>query len=342
MMWITDRNGYPEGMFRQVFQRFPLLGAVVQGAMDSGGGRTGPGQGRGQGAAHGAIIWLVSLLLALPVFILVYPHLPRWVLPVGHGWRVDHLLALALILAAFIILVRRFQLAVYTALVVGLGVLTITSLTGRYGFSDLYRDYAGFLASLRGNTEPLPMLLRGEGPFSGAEEIRARIDFQDPAVRSFAVRAATTWFTGEDVREEDAVLVQCLSVFKVINSEWRYVNDVKGGEYFARASESVPLLAGDCDDHAILMAACIKAIGGEVRLVRTTGHIYPELRIGNAADMDRAAQLIRERLFPRTARHATLFYHTDGQGGRWINLDYTRDYPGGEVMDEAIRGVMEV
>jgi hypothetical protein len=261
---------------------------------------------------------------------------------VGHGWRFDHLIALVLILVAFIILVRRFQLAVYTLLVVGLGSLTVTSLTGRYGFRDVYRDYAQFLGSLRQNTEPLPMMLQGEGPFQGAEEVQAHIDYRSPAVRAFAVRAATSWFTDADIRPEEATLVPCFSVFKVINSSWKYVSDVKGGEYFATASESADLLAGDCDDHAILMAACLKAIGGEVRLVRTTGHIYPELKVGDAKAMDRAAILIREQLFPRTAKHATLFYHTDAHGDRWINLDYTRAYPGGEVMDELIRGILIV
>lgn len=297
---------------------------------------------KGQGFAHGVIIYLVALILTLPLFILVYPHLPRWVLPVGHGWRFDHLIALVLILVAFIILVRRFQLAVYTLLVVGLGSLTVTSITGRYGFRDVYRDYAQFLGSLRQNTEPLPMMLQGEGPFQGAEEVQAHIDYRSPAVRAFAVRAATSWFTDADIRPDEATLVQCFSVFKVINSSWKYVSDVKGGEYFATASESADLLAGDCDDHAILMAACLKAIGGEVRLVRTTGHIYPELKVGDAKAMDRAAILIREELFPRTARHATLFYHTDAHGDRWINLDYTRAYPGGEVMDELIRGILIV
>ena len=297
---------------------------------------------KGQGFAHGVIIYLVALILTLPLFIVVYPHLPRWVLPVGHGWRLDHIIALIAILIAFIILIRRFQLAVYTLLVIGLGSLTVTSLTGRYGFRDLYRDYAQFLGSLRQNTEPLPMMLQGEGPFPGAEEVQAHIDYRSPAVRAFAVRAATSWFTEVETRPNEATLVQCFSVFKVVNSSWKYVSDVKDGEYFATASESAALLAGDCDDHAILMAACIKAIGGEVRLVRTTGHIYPELKVGDARAMERAASLIRGSLFPGTARHATLFYHTDANGDRWINLDYTRAYPGGEVMDERIKGILTV
>lgn len=293
----------------------------------------------GHGFAHGMVLYLVALLLTLPLFLIVHPHVPRLILPIGQGWRLDTIITFGVVLFAFIILVRRFQLAVFTALVLGVAVLTITGFMGRYGFRDVYRDYAQFLRSLRSNTEPMPLMFEN-APFEHAEVLRSRIDHTSPAVRSFAVRAATMWFDDVQVEDQDLELVQAFSIFKVINSRWKYVSDVKGGEYFATASESAALLAGDCDDHAILMAACIKAIGGEVRLVRTSGHIYPELKVGDAAAMDRAARLVREKLFPDQARHATLFYHTDAQGQRWINMDYTRHYPGGEVMDEEVRGVL--
>jgi hypothetical protein len=298
------------------------------------------GKAQGQGFAHGVVIYLVALLLALPLFLLVEPHVPRLILPIGNGWRLDTVITFGLILGAFIVLVRQFQLAVYTVLVLGVASLTVTGLMGSYGFRDVYRDYAVFLGSLRNNTEPLPLLLQEVGPFEDADVLRSRIDHTSPAVRSFAVRSATMWFGNADVREGEYTLVQSFAVFKTINSRWKYVSDVKDGEYFATASESTLLLAGDCDDHAILMAACIKAIGGEVRLVRTTGHIYPELKVGNAKAMERAAYLVREELFPDIARHATLFYHTDANGDRWINLDYTRHYPGGEVMNEEVKGVL--
>lgn len=306
---------------------------------NEGQGRPGDHDGR---MAHGVVIYLVALLLALPVFLVVQPYVPVIVIPVGNGWRLDAILTFILLLWILIVLVRRFQLAVYTVLVLAVAGITVTALTGRYGFKDVYRDYALFLASLRDNTRPLPQLLQQPGPFKDAEVLRARIDYQTPAVRSFAVRSATRWFGDVPIKEGEYTLVQAFSVFKVINSSWTYVSDVKGGEYFAYASESTELLAGDCDDHAILMAACIKAIGGDVRLVRTTGHVYPELRIGDAAAMERAVYLVREVLFRNEARHATIYYHTDAQGDHWINLDYTRDHPGGEVMNEAINGVLHL
>ena len=298
--------------------------------------------GQAYGLAHGLIIYLAALLTAMPIFLLLHRYLPRVVLPVGNGWRLDQILLFVLVLALLIMIFRRFQLVLYTLLVAAASVLTITSLTGSYGFREFYGDYGILLRSLKDNTEPLPLLLKDLAPFADAAVIRSRIDHDDPVLRSFAVRAATTWFNDKQWSDDDYQIVQALSIFKVINSSWTYVNDVKGGEYFARASESATLLAGDCDDHAILMAAAIKAIGGEVRLVRTTGHIYPELRVGDAAAMQRAARLIREDLFPEVASHATLFYHTDEHGDRWINLDYTRHYPGGEVMDETIKGILNV
>lgn len=297
--------------------------------------------GPAQGLAHGVVIYLVSLLLTLPLFLVIYPHVPAMVLPIGDGLRVDHIVTFLAVLVAMVVLVRKFQLAVYLLLVLGLGALTITSLTGRYGLRDVERDYGIMLNSLRGNTRSMPLTMAELRPFQDADVILSRIDYQDPLVRRFAVKAATTWFA-DKVTNDDYELVQDFSVFKVINGSWRYVNDVRGGEYFAPASESISLLAGDCDDHAILMAACLKAIGAEVRLVRTTGHIYPELKVGDAKAMERAAYLIREELFPEEAAHAPFYYHTDANGDRWINLDYTRHYPGGEVMDESIKGILPV
>ncbi|MBL8001535.1 MAG: hypothetical protein JNL05_06200 [Flavobacteriales bacterium] len=292
------------------------------------------------GLVHGVLIYLVALLLALPLFLILYPFTPVIIVPVGNGVRIDQVLVFGLVLVALIVLVRRFQVLVYALLVLGVATLTVTGLTGGYGFRDLYRDYGVFLHSLKESTHALPVT-RGLRPFADADLLQARIDHGDPALRSFAVAAATAHFNELAQKQDDPTLIQCFSVFREINSRWRYVNDVKGGEYFAKASESAVLLAGDCDDHAVLMAACIKAIGGRVRLVRSTGHIYPELHVGDAHGMEHAAWLIRTRLFPEQAAHATLYYHTDEAGQRWINLDYTRTYPGGEVLEPEVVGTLE-
>ena len=304
---------------------------------------SGAGDGEdGYGLAHAVLVYLIALLLTLPLFIIVYPFVPEITLPVGQGLRLDHLLTFTFILVGFVVLVRRFQLAIYVVLIVLMTAITFTGLFGNYGFGDLYRDYAALLHGLRNTTVNVPMAARHLEPFQDGAELRSAIDHLDPHVRDYAVRAATAHFKDAPIGGDEFTMVQCFSIFKEINAHWRYVSDPQGGEYFARASESVGLLAGDCDDHAILMAACIKAIGGEARLVRTSGHIYPEFKVGGNKDLERAAYLIRKELFMREVGEAPLYYHTDADGGIWLNMDYTRSHPGGEVLDESIVGILDV
>ena len=298
--------------------------------------------GIGNGLAHAVIVYLVALLLSLPLFIVLYPYVPELVLPVGDGMRVDHVITFVLILIAFIVLVRRFQLAVYVVLIVGMLAITVTSLSGVYTLGDMYNSYAEFLTSLRETSAQVPLASQRLRPFHDAEKLKALVQDGDPVVRKNAVLMATAHFTDVPVGADEFTLVQSFSIFKEINSRWKYVSDVKGGEYFASPEESIELMAGDCDDHALLMAACIKAIGGEVRLVRTEGHVYPELRIGDSEKLERAAYLIRKVLFVNEVGDAPLYHHTDADGQHWINMDYTRPYPGGELMSERIVGILDV
>lgn len=296
----------------------------------------------GDRMAHMVIVYLVAVLLTVPLCIILYPFVPELVLPIGEGIRVEHFITFACVLIAFIVLVRRFQVVVYVALMTGLVAITFTSLMGRYGFGDLYRDYAELLNSLRDTAPTAPLAARKLAPFHDADKLKGLLQDPDGKVRRAAVRMATANFTNVKVAPDEFTLVQSFSVFKEINSRWRYVSDVKGGEYFATPMESLDLMAGDCDDHALLMAACIAAIGGEVRLVRTEGHVYPELLIGTEAQMERAGYLIRKELFAKEVGDAPLYHHTDADGRHWINLDYTRNYPGGELMNERIIGILGV
>ncbi|MBL7952246.1 MAG: transglutaminase [Flavobacteriales bacterium] len=296
----------------------------------------------GDRMAHVVIVYLVAVLLTLPLFIILYPFVPQLVLPLGDGVRVDHMITFGAILLAFIVLVRKFQVVVYGGLIAGMVALTLTSLFGTYGFGDLYRDYAGWLATLREAAVNAPLAAKKLAPFHDAEKLKALVSDSDGTVRKEAVRMATANFTNVKVGADEFTLIQSLSIFKEINSRWRYVSDVKGGEYFATPAESIELMAGDCDDHALLMAACIKAVGGEVRLVRTEGHVYPELLIGDEAHLERAGYLIRKELFTKEVGDAPLYHHTDADGRHWINLDYTRPYPGGELMNERIVGILPI
>jgi hypothetical protein len=297
--------------------------------------------GYGDRLARTVVMYLAALVLALPLFVIIDPYIPEVVLPWWGGVRVDQVLTFAAVIGAFMVLVRRFQLVVYGALLIALLGLSVTSIIGNYTFGDLFTNYSQWLRSLQMTASQVPMASQRHDPFQDAEKLRALVNELDPAVRKAAIQMATANFKEVKVAADEMVLVRALSIFKEINSTWTYVSDPKGREYFAPTAESMELMAGDCDDHAVLMAALINAVGGEVRLVRTTGHVYPELLVGDDERLERAAHLIRKVLFVKEVGDAPLYHHTDADGRHWINLDYTRNYPGGELMNERIIGILE-
>ena len=289
---------------------------------------------RPQSLLANVLVGILSFILAFPLFILGYYRLPDLAWP----YHTDRIIVFSIISVLLLLLVRSFKFIIITAIAAVVGWLWYGTLTGQYGFAELYRDGKNVLSGL--NNEPVSkdMVFTGSRSLGTDREIANAIDYKNPVVRDFAVAATNEYFKieQEGTRLHYRTLVQCLAVFKKINENWNYVSDPKDEEYIAKASESVKLLAGDCDDHSILMAASIKAIGGTPRLVYTEGHIYPELLIGNKKDLEHIGKLIHERLFPDESFGRTIHYHRDEKGNIWINLDYTAGYPGGKFMGEDV------
>lgn len=272
---------------------------------------------------------ILSFVLAFPLFILVYYRLPNLEWP----YHTDKLLIFFVIAVMLLLLVRSFKFIIVTAVIATIGWLWYGTATGKYGFSDLYKDSKAVLYGLKNDPKD-GYVFTGSRALGTDREIVNAIDYKNPIVRDFAVAATNENFTRqqEGAKLKYRTLIQCLAVFKKINEHWNYVSDPQEEEYIAKASESVKLLAGDCDDHSVLMAAAIKSIGGIPRLVYTNGHIYPELLIGSKKDLEHLGKLIHEKLFPEESYGHTIHYHRDEEGKIWINLDYTAGYPGGRFM----------
>ncbi len=154
-----------------------------------------------------------------------------------------------------------------------------------------------------------------------AQKISKAINPQNPITRDFAVILASK-YPGEYSVE------QICSIYHYLYQNWKYVNDPKGSDYFASASESIGNgLAGDCDDFAITMSALIEAIGGTSRVVcawgKEVGHAYAEVCFGNQAD-------ILKSLANKYKQEA--LYHTD-KNGIWLNLDRSAKHPGGPFLE---------
>ncbi|HEV8285650.1 MAG TPA: hypothetical protein VGQ09_15155 [Chitinophagaceae bacterium] len=279
-------------------------------------------------------IGLLSFLLAIPLFILAYHRLPDLDWP----YHTDKILIFSLIAILLLLMVRSFKYVIITGVIAIVGWLWYGTVAGQYGFREFYQDGKAMIYGMQNNSNEKGVVFTGSRALSTDREIVKAIEYKNPVVRDFAVGATNEYFADEQQGERMRyrILIQCVAVFKKINENWNYVSDPQDDEYIAKASESVKLLAGDCDDHSILMSAAIKAIGGTTRLVYTHGHIYPELLIGSKKDLDHMDKLIHTKLFAKESNHKTIHYHKDEDGKIWLNLDYTAGYPGGKFMGKDV------
>jgi hypothetical protein len=290
------------------------------------------------------LLTVITILITLPVFIVVYRNMPIIELPIGDGFRIGHILIFSVIFIISYLLIRQYRMIVYGLVLVGLVTITITSFMGTYSMRNVYHDYAAMLYGLQEGAIQLSFKNEKE-PFSNEEKMKMAVNYRNKEVRNYALNISVKNFDEESSLGPNRKVIQSFSIFKEIREKWRYVSDPMDEDYFATASETIGQLAaddkfkGDCDDYSILMAACIKAIGGEVRLVRTTitmedgeeiGHLYPEVKIGDEKDLENVTYLIKEVLFKRETRDKHVYFHTDKHGYVWLNFDYNDRYPGGK------------
>lgn len=120
-------------------------------------------------------------------------------------------------------------------------------------------------------------------------------------------------------------------VFDYLYSQWQYRSDPITTEFFADATDSWDMRAGDCDDFAIAMAAALQCTGGYPRIILAgfnngNGHAYCEVNLGSM-DLDQMTNYLKIRY--KLGRHKVLYYRFDSYGNLYLNLDWTENHPGG-------------
>ena len=282
------------------------------------------------------IIFVLNFLITIPVFIIDHQNFITLV----WAHHIDRILLFLIILTVFQLLLRALRRVTLISVILYLIMLIYGTLSGKYGFRSIIEDYRSMIYTMNDNPYPQDIIITKLLPFPNKSKIIDAVEYQNPKIRNFAIIAINKNFMDIKGYHDYSTIVQAFAVFKEINSRWNYVSDPKGHDYIAKATESVQYLSGDCDDHSIFMAACIKSIGGTMRLIHTKGHIYPELLIGSKIDLERINYAIKKDLFPTESRHKPINYHIDERGKIWLNLDYTAKYPGGPFMNEEILGAL--
>lgn len=287
------------------------------------------------------VLTIIAAVVTIPLFIIVYRYIPDIIIPLGKGLRIDQILTVVVIFAILRVTAYFVRYFLYGALILVILVMVVGQIAGGFGFTDVYRDYKDLITYVGSNPIRIPFLSGTKTKIPNAEKIRMAIDYTNPVVRDFAVASSKKYFINAKYDYKYRHLVKCFSIFRVM-TVWNYVPDPKGEDYYATAAESVKLMSGDCDDYSILIAACIKAVGGEVRLIRTPDHLYPEVKVCTYEEFPEIIDLIKNRLFFKESLGERIYYHLDEWNNIWLNFDYTNIYPGGEFMSDDIIGIMEI
>ncbi|HEY4618995.1 MAG TPA: transglutaminase [Flavobacterium sp.] len=282
------------------------------------------------------IIFVLNVLIAIPVFIIVHQNL----IELKWFFNIDRILIFLLIIVIIQLILRLLRTVIIVCIVLYFLVLLYGTASGNYGFNSVYEDYDSMIYTMNDNPFPQDIIIAKLLPFPNKSKIINAIDYQNAKVRNFAIMATSKNFKNVKGYSDYRTIIQCFAVFKEINSRWNYVSDPKDTDYIAAASESLDYFSGDCDDHSILMAASVRAIGGTPRLIHTKGHIYPEILIGSLNDLETVNYLIKNVLFINESYKKQLHYHIDEREQVWLNLDYTAKYPGGPFMSEEILGAL--
>lgn len=283
-----------------------------------------------------AIIFVLNILIAIPVFIIIHQNIidPNWY------FQIDRILLFIGIVLVIQLILRLLRTIIIFCIFLYLLALAYGTVSGNYGFNSVVEDYNYMVYAMSDSPNPQDLILSKLLPFPNKSKIQKAVEYENPKIRNFAIKATTKDFKDLKGYAKYRTIIQCFAVFKEINSNWNYVSDPKGRDYIAKATESLQYLSGDCDDHSVLMAACVKSIGGTPRLIHTGGHIYPEILIGDKNDLETINYLIKKVLFVKESKGKQIHYHIDERGQIWLNLDYTATYPGGPFMSEEILGAL--
>lgn len=308
---------------------------------------------RSNALASIVMVLMISVVLSFPVYVFFYRFMPPMFLG---DLRIDPLITFIPIYAVVTYLAFKIRPWLIYSILLGSVLMMISGAIGFYGFRDMYADYKMVMYNLNESLKQTYFQKEGDEFFPKAEKFREAIDFTNSDTRSYAVNIAVKHFDAFSNSTFNRKTIQFFSVFKEIRNNWRYVYDPQENEFFSKASETIKLLKadnkfkGDCDDYTILMCACIKAVGGRVRIVRTkvqtfekvTGHVYPEVMIGDVKDLENINYLIHEVLFEFENKDQPIYFCKDPDGTIWLNFDYSGYYPGSPYASKLRLSTLEI
>jgi|GEM_PF-2264139 len=180
------------------------------------------------------------------------------------------------------------------------------------------------LGRLLGNA--LNALVGGTFQYLEALPIRLAVNYTNSTTNSFA---------RSSVRREHGGyynIAQVCDIWDRVIGGWVYSSDPYGpfDQYFSASETIQASLRGDCDDFAILVAACIRAIGGTAMIMSevtsTDGHAYTCVYIGSdqPSVVANLAYVINRYDLDISSPESwgVLWFDQHPDWGYWLNLDW--------------------
>lgn len=280
------------------------------------------------------VIRFIQIIIVFPMAVLLSFYVP----PYGSlDYELHFLLCLVAATIVSLIVTKVSPKLTILLFVSILGSLVYNSTFYDTSLEGIYSDYNAMLVNMTSNPHKVSYFKPIRGTYFQEHRVKSAIQATHPKVRAFAVENSTRYFNDEYYRKFGKI-TRYFSLFRHVRMNWRYVNDPLGMDYYSPPTESLRLLAGDCDDYSILMASSIMSIGGEARIVITTGHMYTEVKVGTIDDLEKVSLAIRT-LFPDEVSGGKIHFHETG-GDLWINFDYTAGYPGGPFLEPELYSVI--
>lgn len=150
-------------------------------------------------------------------------------------------------------------------------------------------------------------------------QICPKIQYTDPAIRDAAVQIAKNTAGSWNVE-------QLVELYAWSKTNISYVSDPANKEYFASATETLNIRAGDCDDQAILIASLIQSIGGTAKVVVAPNcqHALAAVFVSkNQEDFDQILQSIATIYYEKGIYDLSqqTFHHYKDGSGLWLIVD---------------------
>lgn len=285
--------------------------------------------------ARGFLIAIASLLISVPLAFYINRYVPVYYL---FGYELDLVFTF---IVTFVIVTAVFDKYQKISFLI---VLILLVYLGHRLFKNGVNDIGGMLKSYyilpekfsSGNdlkeASNTKSMVEITPHVSFQQRVINKIDYRDSVVRNFAVEKSLLYF--DEYYPKYTFICREFSLIKYVKQNFKYVRDPSGFDYLAGPLETMKTMGGDCDDHSILLASTIKAIGGDVRLVMSPKHIYPELFCGDESLFSNYVSAIRTLFYEESANKIINFREDNGK--YWLNIDYTDQYPGSNYMSDTI------